>query len=79
MTEYKNQSVDQIQKQLSNKFEKDKQWRIRDDQEIYLAGQAIINETIGKIQESGNNWGKWALEPLKTLEKELVDKHNKCE
>ena len=79
MTEYKNQSVDQIQKQLSNKFEKDKQWRIRDDQEIYLAGQAIINETIGKIQESGNNWGKWALEPLKNLEKELVDKHNKCE
>ena len=42
MTEYKNQSVDQIQKQLSNKFEKDKQWWIRDDQEIYLAGQAII-------------------------------------
>lgn len=79
MTEYKNQSVDQIQKQLSNKFEKDKQWRIRDDQEIYLTGQAIINETIGKIQESGNNWGKWALEPLKNLEKELVDKHNKCE
>ena len=78
MTEYKNQSVDQIQKQLSNKFEKDKQWRIRDDQEIYLAGQAIINETIGKIQESKNNWGKWALEPLKTLEKELVDKHNSC-
>lgn len=78
MTEYKNQSVDQIQKQLSNKFEKDKQWRIRDDQEIYLAGQAIINETIGKIQKSGNNWGKWALEPLKTLEKELVDKHNSC-
>lgn len=79
MTEYKNQSVDQIQKQLSNKFEKDKQWRIRDDQEIYLAGQAIINETIGKIQESGNNWGKWALEPLKTLEKELVKKHNECQ
>ena len=78
MTEYKNQSVDQIQKQLSNKFEKDKQWRIRDDQEIYLAGQAIINETIGKIQKSGNNWGKWSLEPLKTLEKELVDKHNSC-
>ena len=79
MTEYKNQSVDQIQKQLSNKFEKDKQWWIRDDQEIYLAGQAIINETIGKIQESGNNWGKWALEPLKTLEKDLVKKHNNCE
>ena len=79
MTEYKNQSVDQIQKQLSNKFEKDKQWRIRDDQEIYLAGQAIINETIGNIQKSGNNWGKWALEPLKTLEKDLVKKHNECE
>lgn len=51
MAEYKNKSVQEIKKMVGEEFDRIGRIWYRDDQEIYEAGQNVINTIIKQIKE----------------------------
>lgn len=75
MGEYKDRSIETIQKDVKNNFEKIDKRGTRDDLEIAQAGIQICWAYIHAIKSDKSiNYGEWALEPLRELQKQLQDK-----
>lgn len=72
MGEYKDRSIETIQKDVKNNFEKIDRRGIRDDLEIAQAGIQICWAYIHAIKsDKSMNYGEWALSPLRDLQWEL--------
>lgn len=74
MGEYKDRSIETIQKDVENNFKKIDRRGTRDDLEITQAGIQICWAYIHAIKSDKSlNYGKWALGPLRELQKQLQD------